>query len=65
MGTLCAFNLPNSESRDKLCQISLENGLHIGGCGENTVRFRPALIFQKQHVDLAIEILNKSLKQMY
>lgn len=64
MGTLCAFDMPDSEYRDKLCQISLSNGLHIGGCGENVVRFRPALIFQKEHVDLTVDLLDKSLKNM-
>ena len=64
MGTLCAFDMPDSASRDNLCQIALTNGLHIGGCGEVAVRFRPALIFHKKHVDLAIELLEKSLKQM-
>lgn len=64
MGTLCAFEMPDSVSRDKLCHLALTNGLHIGGCGDFAVRFRPALTFNKDHVDLAMEILDKSLKQM-
>lgn len=62
-GVLCAFDLPNSTERDKLLADCLQNGLHVGGCGETTVRFRPALIFQEKHVDLTIGIIRKALDQ--
>lgn len=64
MGTICAFDLPDSASRDKLISIALTNGLHIGGCGDTSIRFRPALIFEKKHANLLIEILAKSIKQL-
>lgn len=63
-GNLCAFDLHDASKRDKLLGIALKNGLHIGGCGDNTVRFRPALIFEQKHADLSIEILEKSLKEL-
>ena len=42
---------------------SLENGLLLVGAGENTIRLVPPLIIKKEDIDLAIEILEKSLKK--
>lgn len=64
MGTLCAFDMPSAESRDELIATALINGLHIGGCGDFTVRFRPCLLFEKKHSDATLDILIKSLKQL-
>lgn len=64
MGTLCAFDMPEAGVRDKLLAVALTNGLHIGGCGDVSVRFRPALVFEKNHVDLMLAVLDKSLAQM-
>ncbi|KAI6233867.1 4-aminobutyrate aminotransferase, mitochondrial [Aphelenchoides fujianensis] len=63
-GTLCAFDMPNSEKRDKFLAEALKHGLHIGGCGDVAVRFRPALVFQRKHVETAVDIINKTLKSM-
>ncbi|CAD5218957.1 unnamed protein product [Bursaphelenchus okinawaensis] len=63
-GNLCAFDLPDSGKRDKLLGIALKHGLHIGGCGDLTVRFRPSLIFEQKHADIAIDILSQSLKEL-
>ncbi|KAI1725017.1 aminotransferase class-III domain-containing protein [Ditylenchus destructor] len=62
MGTLCSFDMPDSAIRDKLLNTAIANGLHIGGCGDLAVRFRPALIFEKKHVDVSMDLLNKALK---
>ncbi|KAI6170541.1 4-aminobutyrate aminotransferase, mitochondrial [Aphelenchoides bicaudatus] len=62
-GTLCAFDLPDVGQRDKLLGNALQKGLHIGGCGDTTVRFRPALVFLEKHVDLTIDIIRQSLKE--
>lgn len=64
MGTLCAFDMPTPAMRDQLLAQALTHGLHIGGCGDVTVRFRPALIFEKWHVDVSMEILEKALKEL-
>jgi 4-aminobutyrate aminotransferase/(S)-3-amino-2-methylpropionate transaminase len=62
-GTLCAFDLPDAAQRDKLLGDALQKGLHVGGCGDTTVRFRPALVFLEKHVDLTIDIIQKVLKE--
>lgn len=64
MGTLCAFDMPDAAIRDKLINTAITNGLHIGGCGDVAVRFRPSLIFEKKHVDIATDLLNKTLNQL-
>jgi len=37
-------------------------GLQIGACGDATIRFRPALIFQPKHVEIGLGILNDIAK---
>lgn len=64
MGTICAFDTSDSTTRDLLLEKALANGLNIGGCGESAVRFRPALIFTEKHVDLAVQLLDKTLKEL-
>lgn len=61
-GTFCAFDTPDAQLRDKLLEVALSNGLHIGGCGDATVRFRPALIFEKKHAEITLDLLSKAVK---
>ena len=64
LGTFLAFDLPSTEARDRLIKIATLNGLRIGGCGEVSVRLRPALIFTKKHAEIFEQIFDKSLKQL-
>jgi len=64
MGTFCAFDMPTTDVRDKFTNTCLANGLHIGNCGEVTMRFRPALIYQSKHVHQTLDVLNKSVAQL-
>lgn len=41
------------------------SGLHLGGCGERTVRFRPALVFTSKHWEQASHIIDSVLSDMY
>ncbi|CAD6194491.1 unnamed protein product [Caenorhabditis auriculariae] len=63
-GTFAAIDLPTSALRDKLVDTAIANGLHCGGCGDKTLRFRPALIFGEKHLEIAFDILDKSVKQI-
>lgn len=45
-GTFIAFDSPK---RDTLIRNSKAMGLNIGGCGEQSIRLRPMLVFQKRH----------------
>jgi L-lysine 6-transaminase len=34
------------------------------GCGNQTIRFRPALIMEKQHIDEGLDVMEKVLKEI-
>lgn len=48
-GTYLAITLPSAEARDQMIAILRENGVEAGGCGDQSIRFRPALVFQPHH----------------
>lgn len=58
-GTFIAFD---SVRRDEVLKKAKLEGVNIGGSGEAAVRLRPMLIFQKHHVDLLLERLEKVFK---
>ncbi|CAJ0929685.1 unnamed protein product, partial [Mesorhabditis belari] len=64
LSTFAAIDLSSAELRDKLVTQATNNGLHCGGCGEKTLRFRPSLVYEKKHVDLTFDLLDKTLKQL-
>lgn len=61
-GLFCAIDLPNSHARNSVIKECLSNNLMILGCGARTIRFRPPLTVQKEHIDEGMEILNKSFR---
>lgn len=63
-GLFCAIDLPDAETRDKVVNQCMENGLLILACGEKTIRFRPPLIVEEEHIDEAVDILGKSLAEV-
>ncbi|XP_050345699.1 4-aminobutyrate aminotransferase, mitochondrial [Nymphalis io] len=63
-GTFLSFNSPTTKCRDQINSDLKKNGVLGGVCGENTIRLRPALIFQKNHADIYIDILRKTLREM-
>ncbi|SFG73927.1 L-lysine 6-transaminase [Pedobacter insulae] len=60
-GLLASFDLPNKEMRNTFIQKGLENNVMFLGCGNQTIRFRPALCIEKQHIDLGMEVMEKIL----
>ncbi len=58
-GLLTAFDFPNKGMRDKFIDTGLEHNVMFLGCGEKSIRFRPALIIEKNHIDEGLEILQK------
>ena len=44
--------------RDAVVQRCFERGLLVLGCGENTVRFLPALNVERGHIDAAMEVVD-------
>ncbi len=58
-GLLTAFDFPNQATRDKFIQVGLQHQVMFLGCGEHTIRFRPALIIEQNHIDEGLSILEK------
>jgi L-lysine 6-transaminase len=58
-GLMTAFDFPNKPSRDKFISNGMEEGVMFLGCGDRTIRFRPALIINEEHIDKGLETLEK------
>lgn len=63
-GTFCAIDCPTAQIRDEIVNKCRQKGLVIGGCGEATIRMRPALIFEPRHAEMMIEVMNDVVGQM-
>ncbi|MEQ2241133.1 hypothetical protein ILYODFUR_022260 [Ilyodon furcidens] len=62
-GTFCAIDLCDTATRDRLLLQARDKGVHLGGCGDVSIRFRPALVFKEYHVHIFLNIFNDILAQ--
>ncbi|MNR18965.1 L-lysine-epsilon aminotransferase [compost metagenome] len=60
-GLLCAFDFPNKEMRNAFIQKGMDNNVMFLGCGNQTIRFRPALCIEKKHIDEGLAAMEKIL----
>ncbi|UCE01861.1 MAG: L-lysine 6-transaminase [Candidatus Latescibacterota bacterium] len=60
LGLMCAFDVRDADVRKKLLRSCHERGLMLIGCGERTVRFRPALTVQSADIAEALDILGQA-----
>ncbi len=58
-GLLTAFDFPNAATRNKFINAGIEHNVMFLGCGERTIRFRPALIIERNNIDDGLTILEK------
>jgi len=63
-GLLTAFDFPGKAIRDSFVDTGLEHNVMFLGCGEKSIRFRPALIIEKNHIDEGLEILEKIVSSL-
>ncbi|KAH8411152.1 hypothetical protein KR222_008744, partial [Zaprionus bogoriensis] len=63
-GTFLAVNACNTKARDLIVNSLRLNGIQTGGCGEISIRFRPALIFQEYHANIVLDRFRKVLKSI-
>ena len=56
-GLLTAFDLPDKITRDKFIKSGMDHQVMFLGCGTKTIRFRPALIIDKAHIDEGLDVL--------
>jgi L-lysine 6-transaminase len=63
LGLMCAFDLPDTATRDRLRKILFEEQRTIIlPCGERSLRCRPVLDFTAAHVEAAISRLDTALR---
>jgi L-lysine 6-transaminase len=63
-GLLMAFDLPDTETRNRFWKGCFEAGLLVLRCGERSVRLRPALDVKAQIVGESIAMMRDVLRQM-
>jgi len=64
LGLMIAFDLPCTGAKDLILKKLFENKVIALGCGTKSVRVRPSLNFSKEDVNVFIERLNKSIKEL-
>lgn len=63
-GLMCAFDFQKPDMRQSFLDATWKNGLMMLGCGTHSVRFRPPLIVQKEHIEEGMDIIRKSLNDI-
>jgi L-lysine 6-transaminase len=63
-GLMVSIDLKDTKTRDIYSKLLFKNNLLTLTTGEKGIRFRPPLILETEHVNKAIEILEKSLKEL-
>lgn len=61
-GLFCAIDLPDTKLRDAVIRECFKNKLMILSCGPKTIRFRPPLTVEKEHIDEGLKIIDKSVQ---
>jgi len=63
-GLMCAFDLPDTETRDKFCGIAYEKGMLILSSGVTSIRFRSSLTLTREQCDEGLELTRKALREI-
>ncbi|HWK58230.1 MAG TPA: L-lysine 6-transaminase [Parapedobacter sp.] len=63
-GLLCAFDLPNTAARNTFLEKGLANGVLFLGCGDRSIRFRPALIIEPAAIDQGIRAVHRLMSEI-
>lgn len=57
-GLFLALDLPDAETRNRMVDICMDEGLFVLSCGSSTLRLRPTLTFSEENVGEAISKLD-------
>ncbi len=60
-GLLTAFDFASKEMRNKFIQEGIKNNVMFLGCGEKSIRFRPAVLIKEEHIDEGLVVMEKIL----
>lgn len=64
VGTFCAIDFKDSDTRDKAIEKLSLKGVYSGGCGANALRVRTTLVFGDKHTDILLDKLNQVVKEL-
>jgi len=64
LGLLCAFDLPDHETRNEFKIIAEKEKLLILGCGVKSIRFRPMLNITDDELEEGLQVIEKVLRIM-
>jgi L-lysine 6-transaminase len=56
-GLLCSFDFAEGKSRDEFIERGMQQHVMFLGCSDRTIRFRPALIIEKNNIDEGLTVL--------
>lgn len=63
-GLLCAFDLPDTATRDAFRKACFENQLLVLACGTRSIRFRPVLDISRDDIERGVEIMDEVLSRV-
>jgi L-lysine 6-transaminase len=63
-GLITAFDFPDKAIRDKFIKLGLEKNVMFLGCGDHSIRFRPALIMNNKDIDEGLAVLRDILNML-
>lgn len=55
---------PAPNLRDKMIEGAFRRGLLLLGCGESSIRFSPPLVIGRREVNIAVEIIEETIKRL-
>ncbi len=63
-GLMCAFTVAEAQMRDVLKQKCYDEGVIIIGCGDRSIRFRPALNITRDEIDMGLKVIREQVKEL-
>ena len=63
-GLFGAFDLSDSDTRDKVIDLITNEGVMMLGCGKNSIRFRPHLNITTSELDRGFEVIHTALSKL-
>jgi len=63
-GLMCAFDLADGATRDKVLSAARDKGLLGLGCGDASIRFRPALTVTDAEILKGVDMLDEAIRKL-
>jgi L-lysine 6-transaminase len=60
---MCAFDAPDSRTRDQLVKAFFAEKLLLVGCGSRSIRFRPHLVVSSEEIQQGLDIIRRILQK--